>query len=121
MCPKDSYDTLATAGGFLAEEELRLVASSIDDDFLEENSWVIGSEGKEVRVLRCIDRQSDDRLYDTTGYGGIEHRVDILLILIQTTIEIDALGLAAIKRYLISKPSLVEIVESRLYDDMNLY
>ena len=74
-----------------------------------------------MRALRGIDRQGNDRLYDTTGHCGIEHRVDILLILIQTAIEIDALWLAAIERYFISKSSLVEIVESRLYDDMNLY
>ena len=71
--------------------------------------------------LRGIKGQSDNRLHHTTCNGRIEDGIDVVLVFIQTTVEVDALRLTAIKRYGISKATFVEIVECRFHDDMYLY
>ena len=76
---------------FLTEEELGLVAAGIDDNLLEDDGGVIGVEGQLMDILRGIEGQGDDGLHDATGHGGIEDGIDVLLVLVQTAVEVDAL------------------------------
>ena len=104
-----------------AEEILWVVAAEIDDNLLENDAGILRMERQCVYLARSVERQFYLLFHHTAGNGGVVDAVDVLGLLVEAAVEVDADGLAAIEGYIVDETALIEKVESRLGDDVDFY
>ena len=111
---------LVGLGRLTAEEELALVAAKVDDDLLEDDAGILWMDGQGVDILRGREGKRHLLLHHTTGDGGVVDAVDVLRLLVEVGVEVDAHGTIAVDRYIVDEAALVEEVEGRFGDDVDL-
>ena len=91
--------SLDSVWSFCSEQILWLIPLSVDNDFLEHDSWVEWLYGQGMVTLVMLPWNTYLTFYHSTRYGRIIDAIDVFRFFVQVTVHVHNYWLLVVKLY----------------------